>query len=383
MTALCPCLELRVLEGRQRGASLPLAAAGVLRVGSDWRNDVVLRDAAPEAQAELSLVSGQLTLKAVQGHIRVGPATVAPGESLALETYTAIDVGGARIAVGELGDARWAPLFQPQPATADADTAPQPPRASAEASGDDTTASARRSWPKRLVVGGGALAAASLSMLALAFAVAPAAPGPAQQAHRLQAVLHGAGLTALSVQAQAQGTHAGAAGAGGELVVSGYLDTHAQRVRAEQLLAAEGLPARTAFWVNEQLMAAVQDVYRVNGVTADVQAAGPGTVQVVTQVADTDQLQRIEATARRDIAGLVRLEARNAPPPRTPSPIPQIDDPGKRISSVVGGEMPYLVTQDGSRYFAGALLPTGHRVIAIDANTVQLEREGQHSRLSF
>lgn len=371
MTALSACLELRVLEGAQRGASLPVAAAGVLRIGSDWRNDIVLRDAAPDAQAELSLANGQLLLKAVHGDIRVGDAGVAPGESLALAPYTAVNVGGARIAIGDMGAAQWAPLFQPtQPTPVAADATPQAPQTAAE------PALARRSWPKRLVMGGGALAAASLSMLALAFAVAPAAPGPAQRAHRLQAVLHGAGLTALSVQAQDSQ-------AGSELVVSGYLDTHAQRVRAEQLLAAEGLPARTAFWVNEHLVAAVQDVYRVNGITADVQAAGPGMVEVATQVADADKLQRIEATARRDIAGLVRLEARNAPPPRSPSPIPQIDDPGKRISSVVGGEMPYLVTQDGSRYFTGALLPTGHRVIAIDANTVQLEREGQHSRLSF
>jgi type III secretion protein D len=210
-------------------------------------------------------------------------------------------------------------------------------------------------------------------MLALAVVVTPKTPGPEQQRQRAHTLLRAAGFTALSVQPNAQN----------ELVVSGYLDTQAQRVRAEELLAREGLNARAAFWVNEQIVGAVQDVYRVNGVTAQVQAAGAGAVRVSTSERDAATLQRIEAIARRDVAGLSRLDSDNKPPARTPSPIPVIDDPGKRIVSIVGGAAPYIRTEDGAHYAVGTLLPTGHRIVSIDAQTVHLEREGQHSSLTF
>ena len=49
----------------------------------------------------------------------------------------------------------------------------------------------------------------------------------------------------------------------------------------------------------------------------------------------------------------------------------------------VPGESPYVVTADGTRYFVGGLLPTGHRIEAIDAHRVQLAKDGQRSELSF
>jgi type III secretion protein D len=59
------------------------------------------------------------------------------------------------------------------------------------------------------------------------------------------------------------------------------------------------------------------------------------------------------------------------------------DDPGKRIASLVPGEPAYLVTADGSRYFVGALLPSGHRVLLIADKTVTVERDGQLTKLTL
>ena len=52
-------------------------------------------------------------------------------------------------------------------------------------------------------------------------------------------------------------------------------------------------------------------------------------------------------------------------------------------SAIVPGDPAYVVTADGTRYFTGAVLPTGHRIQAIQANLVQLERDGQISQLTF
>jgi type III secretion protein D len=368
MSRLDKPIELRVLDGEQRGASIAVHPGVPLSVSGLWHSDVVLRSpAASQVEVELVLLDGAIDINVRQGSVLVAGAPLSAGGHARASLYAPIVIGDTAVAIGELGASPWGALFDAP--SGDAGAQAQAPTAPSAAQ----AALKRRPWPRRLVLGGGALAAASLSMLAMAFLVAPRPPTAEQRAHRAQALLHSAGFNALSVQPSAEG----------ELVVSGYLDTQAQRVKAEQVLEADGLRLQWSPWINEQLAGAVQDVYRVNGVTAEVQAIGPGVVQVNTRTVEAQKLQHAQATARRDVSGLVRIETRNQPPAREPSPIPAVDDPGKRVASIVGGERPYVVTADGARYFVGALLPTGHRIQAIDPQSVQLEREGQLSTLSF
>jgi type III secretion protein D len=357
--------ELRVLDGTQRGAST------LVRSGA-WDSDIVLRSAGlADSGVELVLAegadkkSGSVDVIARQGQVHVGGVALPVGERVRVPLYTPILIGDTAVALGELGANGWAPLFANAGTAADA-AAATPATAAAPIA-------ARRPWPRWLVRTGGALAAVSLSMLALAVVVSPTPPAPEALAARAQAMLHAGGFAAVSVQA----------GAGGELVVSGYLDTEAQRAQAEQMLAAQGISARLAIWVNENLATAVREVYRLHGVHAEIEASGPGAVRVRTSAADGDALQQVQAIARRDVAGLSRLVATNQPPPIGPSAIPRVDDPGKRVASIVGGEAAHVVTVDGTRYFIGALLPTGHRIVAIAGRDVRLTREGQASSLTF
>jgi type III secretion protein D len=136
-------------------------------------------------------------------------------------------------------------------------------------------------------------------------------------------------------------------------------------------------------WVNEQVAASVAEVYRLNGIAAQVQATGAGVVRVQTAVSDVRQLEHVQALARRDVPGLQQLVAVNEAPPAPPPAASAIHDPGKRVAAIVPGEPAYLVTADGTRYFEGAMLPSGHRIVAILPDKVQMEREGVASVLSF
>ncbi len=124
-------------------------------------------------------------------------------------------------------------------------------------------------------------------------------------------------------------------------------------------------------------------MFRVQGITARAEGDAAGRVTVHTQEGDAARLERAAATARRDVAGLVNLTLQNKPPAPPPENVPVVDDPGKRIASIVPGESPYVVTADGTRYFVGALLPTGHRIEAIEAHAVQLVKDGQRHELHF
>lgn len=354
--------ELRVLAGEQRGARIALEPGRRYRIGGEGAADVRLQGST--ASAELWIEGGAVHWQLLGGELELQGQALAPGHSRSVPLLTPALLGGTAVAVGPLADAGWAALFDGTPPPAAEGTAAQPGLPAA-------TRPAPR-WARRLLLAGTAVTAASLSMLALAVVIAPEPPTLAQRAQRAEALLRSAGLTAVTVAAE-----------DGRIVVDGYLETDAERTRAEQVLAQQGLQPVMRAWVNQTVVKAVQDVYRVNGVMAQVQGAGPGIVRVQTALADPSPLPGIESTVRRDVQGLSRLDSLNQPPPHVPSPVPALADPGKRVASVVAGDEPYVVTADGTRYFVGALLPTGHRILAIDGSRVQLEREGQASALVF
>lgn len=130
----------------------------------------------------------------------------------------------------------------------------------------------------------------------------------------------------------------------------------------------------------------VVEVFRLHGVAARADWSPEGELQVHTQERDNTRVQAAEAAARRDIARLPVLHVLNQPPAQTAAapPPPPAEDPTKRLVAVVdNAESPYFITADGSRYFTGALLPSGHRVVRIAERHVVVERDGQRTQLSL
>ncbi len=375
--------ELHVLTGPQQGAVLRLLPDRSYSVcagfSAGFSADIVLRPS-PECaggSATITLRPDGLLVQSQAGELMVAGTALAVGESRLLPWSAPWQLGGitlAAIATAAVGagarEAARTGALAGAAATAPGSATVRPAVPDAP-----LPAPARlRGWGRRLATAGGTVVVASLSMWALAMAIAPTAPRPDALAQRAQATLHAAGMTAVTVAVPA---------GQGDPVVEGYLDTHAQRTRAEGLLAAQGLRPRFAVWINENLAQAVHDVYRVHGISAEVQTLGPGRVRVSTALADPSALPPVEKVVRRDVHGLNQLDTRNAPPPGMPSPVPNLDDPGKRVASIVASDEPYVATQDGTRYFIGALLPTGHRILAIADGRVELEREGLNTALTF
>ena len=377
--------ELQVLEGSQQGActALPEGLAVTIRGAID--SDVVLRGAdLAERRIALTAQADSLRVQVLQGEAQVDGRSLAAGQAVTVALASIVVLGGTHLGVvrvagagHEAGHKAGHQASHEPAAVAGAGAAP--PR-STEAAASPAAALAAaaqgpsaRTWSRRLVGSGAALAAVSIGVLAFAYSAVPVAPSAAQRAGHAEALLHDAGLKRLTVRTAE----------GGELRVDGYLETTAQRARAERLLAGEHLDARWQVWVDEQVSNAVQDVYRVNGASASVESLGAGAVRVSTSVADPATLESIRNLARRDVPGLTTIEVRNTAPPQRPGATPVLDDPGKRISSIVAGDPPYVVTIDGTRYFEGALLPTGHRIAGIEEHQVVLELGGVRTPLVF
>lgn len=372
-----PSFELRVLQGEQQGACTAVPAGADIHIGSGLDSDVVLRGLAAAGAGELR-VSVKATpdgvhLAVQQGQVQVDGRTVAAGQTLRVPLGTPLTLGQTQIALVQTDAA------PDQAAAATADAPPSAGISPANKSLAHTEPDRYVRWPRRLLTGGGALAAVSVAVLAFAYTTVPTPPSPEQQAQRAVALLHGAAMPRLTVRADPQGA----------LQISGYLETAAQRARAEQLLAADQLPrapaapqAQWQVWVNEAVVGAVQDVFRAKGIQATVEAVGPGAVRVQTSVADPLVLDEVRSTARRDVPGLAALEVHNTVPMAQGRPA-VVDDPGKRVASIVQGDPPYVVTVDGTRYFEGALLPSGHRIAGIEEKQVLLEFNGVRTPLIF
>ena len=379
-----PAYELRVLSGEQSGATSTVCSGDTLRIGRDWSSDVVLQQADDSAALLIIDANGQLTLNVDAGQCMVdGGAELQAGEHASFAPYTSFTVGGVRMAVGRIGASQWAPLFDDakSEATADVDSAveaspqesPQAPAGIWQIWSAAILLVQHLSWVKRLLLGGAVLVSASTGALTLAWAMSTTNLPLPRQADNLRQVLADSGFKSLGVETSDN-----------ELVVTGYLDTLAQKSQLDQLLAKlGGKTPRLAAWTNEQVTADVGDVYRLNHIAAEVHSAGPGIVSVQTHEGDAAALEKVKAFALSNVPNLRQLVAINHPPAAAACGATTIHDPNKLIVAIVPGDPAYVVTADGTRYFEGAMLPTGYFLKAIMPGHIQMECDGVISDLKL
>lgn len=172
---------------------------------------------------------------------------------------------------------------------------------------------------------------------------------------------------------------------GTAMLVGGvYVATQGLTLRQAGLAIANALPAPAAVAAPApDPVAGVVDLFRLHGIKAQASLAPDGVLVLRTQERDLARVQAAADAARRDIPRLPVLQLDNQPPaPTAAAPAAVPDDPAKRLVAVVdNADSPYFVTADGSRYFSGALLPSGHRVVQIAERAVIVERDGQRTRL--
>ncbi|HEY8878610.1 MAG TPA: hypothetical protein VIN03_13670 [Roseateles sp.] len=151
---------------------------------------------------------------------------------------------------------------------------------------------------------------------------------------------------------------------------------------AGQAVAKVVPPAQAA--APTDFLASAVDVFRLYGIKAQARWSPEGELVLHTQERDAARLQAAAAAAKRDIARLPALRLDNQPPAVATAAAPAPDDPAKRLVAVVdNADSPYFITADGSRYFNGALLPGGQRVVEIAGRAVTVERDGQRTRLTL
>ncbi|WP_056265367.1 MULTISPECIES: hypothetical protein [unclassified Roseateles] len=327
-----PLLELRVLAGRQAGARARLEPQQDLLICSqnagnqgDTQFADILLSSQLDFHARLTPTGpDRVGLQLISGHAVLAERALEPGITVhAWAPGQPLELGDTRVAYGPADQAHW-----PEPVLHD---------------GPELLAGSQA--PQRT-------------------------PAPAAQPRPfIEGVLTALGLVMVT--------------GGVMLAWQGGTLREAGQVVAKVMPASPAAPA-TAASPAEQL-AGVMDVFRLHGVRAQAAWSPDGELVLRTQERDAAKVQAAADAARRDVARLPKLRVDNQPPVvATATPAPPAEDPAKRLVAVVDNtDSPYFVTADGARYFSGALLPSGHRVVQIAERSVTVERDGQRTQLTL
>lgn len=339
--------SLTVTAGLHQGARVELALGRLLLVGGDPNCDVVLADPGIAGQ-QLALLAqaDKLVLRALADGIRIDGKPLAAGASADLADNSTVALPGnaalqlkRRKAVARSSGARW------------------------------------RNW-----LAGFAVLLLGSGLTAIAALDEPPRAGESRSQRTPLQIVQKLGL----------GDQVDARRAGNGWYLSGVVANEALLDRLRQETGQLDTPVTLAVTSAPQLVAEVAALLRLKGVNAAPRYLGRGVVAADGARLAPALRQSLAATARRDIRGLAELRfdgiAAARPAPETPvlgaggSPA---DPDAKRVVSVVEGLESYVVTADGSRYFEGAWLPSGHRVERIADGKVWLAQGKQLVELAF
>lgn len=369
-------LRLRVLNGRLAGAEHRLPIERSVSVGHSFENDVVLRgEATAGVSAELHLSEHGVMLRVLTGSLGVLGRAAEAGEELLLPLYLPVTLGDYAFAVGADDAARWDEAAEiagqmAAPPAPDALARPRVPMGQRLAA---RVAPWRRAGRRRWAVATGAIGALVLAGIAVPVVEEWQEARDRDPAH-VRRQLAEAGFGSLAVAADP-------GGAG--VLITGAVSTDREAERL-QAYAAERFPGSLVEVDSASALAAdATDVLRAQGVAAQAQPLAAGAIVVTGDYMPADKQAELTALLRRDLPALRRVTFRPLPGHGSDDLRHFFNSPTYGAASFVDGDPGFIVTGDGSRWFAGAVLPTGHRLVSVGRGRVTLERGGRTEVLTM
>ncbi len=352
--------SLCVLRGLHAGARSDGCGSRMLVIGSADDCDMILADAGVAAHHAIATIGATgWALRALEGPLGSEANRTEPGDSIELEWFDVITLGPVALSVGDADSPRWAELIEL-------------PEELIEPSAEVQLLNVRRRRRRGLValVGLAIFTVTAITTAALRSSHTP--PPPSQRSLLEDSVRQ----VALEKSEIAQDTQ-------GNLSVSGLAESEASVDKLREDLAARGVVADVDVRSGKDIARDVGEVLRLSGLPAQTVYRGKGEVGIEGHFGNNKALDDVLGSrALRDVKGLTKVAVVNLDKGQ-PEAAPVLDDSDARnVIAAVGGIDPYVVTADGSRYFAGAQLPCGGRLRAVDGQQVFVEADGKTGTLA-
>jgi len=175
--------------------------------------------------------------------------------------------------------------------------------------------------------------------------------------------------------------------------VTGYVTENAELRRLRREIRQAGLRATVVVRTGEAMTANGRAILTALKLPYRVDYQDPGRLVVrgdVTSPADRTALDQGLRTMRADIPGLLQLSDettlayRSPPDTRAAKPVSvepkasvPVEPPRLLIRSISVGAVPFVVLEDGRRYFTGGQLDDGAVIRSIGGEQLVLEKDGQ------
>jgi type III secretion protein D len=371
-------MVLRVLSGRLKGAEHCLHPGKYVRIGHAFDHDIVLRDPSTKGLSlELHLGADVATIRVIAGEVGLLGRPVTAGEVASLPAFVPLTLGAFTVAIGVPDSNRWAESERLSTMIAPATAEPSASTAQAGIAERLTTRlypfrdaiAVERNWPVY-----GVLAAL---VLILAIAGGPATrwiSGKVNSAESNQAVLAGAGFRDLTVSD----------GPGGQgPMIHGVVKDDADLARLRTLVSDRIGRASIDVDTMQAMAASATDMLRAQGIDADAKAMRGNSLLITTEFLPVDRQDELAKIIRRDLPGVTRV-AFSTSSSRGDRDLQYFFSGGAYgLATFVDGAPGYIVTADGTRWFTGSQVPTGHKIIAIAGGRASFERDGRIEELNL
>ena len=370
-------LELVVIEGRKKDATIALPLGATTTVGLGYNCDVVLdlpalyQNLPQQSVDNLPVVElhndlNRITVSILSGDVTIDGQTASAGMAGQLNLDTAVCIDGNTFIV--------------RACTVDSVSSTELARRPARSIENTERHELPPTRTKESIFAGAAQVCGGFfiiagALLAHKYTQAPEPVAMTDIATGVETNLLSNGFDELNVVLNEDHT----------IAVNGYLDNRADLYRAKSQIQVPDL-VQWEVKTGESLAESVGSVYRVNGVSAEVEVLGEGSVAVNTATNNLDLLKRVEESVYADVSELHALELVNVPPekPVEEKPKNKFEElPGKRVVMIVASDPTYVLTEDGSRYFEGSILPSGHMIMAILDKKIRLQLDEDEVELTF
>lgn len=369
-------LVLRVLSGRLKDAEHRLHPGKYVRIGHSFDHDIVLRDPSTKGlSVELHLGADVATIRVIAGEVGLLGRPVAAGEDASLPAFVPLTFGAFTVAIGDPGSERWAETerLSTMIAPATADPSPATPQA------DIAERLATRLYPLREAIAAernwpiyGVLAAA---VLLLVIATGPATrwiSGQVNSVQSHQAILANAGFRDLTVSDGANGQGP---------TVHGVVRDDAELARLRTLVSDRIGRASIDVDTMQAMAASATDMLRAQGIDADAKPMRGNSLLITTEFLPADRQDELSKLIRRDLPGVARVAFTTSDARGDRDLQYFFSGTAYGLATFVDGTPGYIVTADGTHWFAGAQVPTGHKIIAIGNGRASFERDGRIEEL--
>jgi len=337
---------------------MELPSRGTVKLGNGLDNDVVLRHGSVEGnQIALHLNYPKLHIEVLQGCVQIGDESYHAGQKAPLNEES-LNLGDVQVQLDGIEHEAAVPEIDPVPIALDVEHT--------DSADDDKQLDTNlRKQPYKI-----ALVACSMFLVMIGTwqTVQSRSVKTPDMKIVVQAYLEQNELNAVDVT-----------DTGDNIMLTGRIDRQNQLLEIERFVSRQSTPIGVDVVVTETAITQVVDYFRVNGVNASATFDSDGVMQVKTAT-DEEKIDTLKLAIAQELPQLQNWEIENTPPEQ-PTDIKQ--DPGKRVAMVVSDEPAYIVTKDATRYFVGAILPTGHRIVKIADGRVSLLKQGVESELQF